>query len=159
MSVGILATTIESFCLSKKCYWPLPSGPFPPGKVIRNKPFKTKATFATKQNSREKNLLTFLNNFYCSLMNIEFIFLFIYLIYFKDLIYFQREGKGGRKRGRETSVRGRNISWLPLALPQPGTWPRNPGMYPDRVLNQRPFSSEAGAQSTELHQPGHKCRI
>ena len=34
-----------------------------------------------------------------------------------------REGKGGRKRGRETLMFERNIDWLPLAHPQPGTWP------------------------------------
>ena len=30
----------------------------------------------------------------------------------------------------------------------------NPDMYPDWELNQRPFGSQAGAQYTELHQPG-----
>ena len=30
----------------------------------------------------------------------------------------------------------------------------NPGMCPDWELNQRPFSLQAGAQSTEPHQPG-----
>ena len=32
----------------------------------------------------------------------------------------------------------------------------NPGMCPDWESNQRPFSSWAGTQYTELHQPGHK---
>ena len=31
---------------------------------------------------------------------------------------------------------------------------RDPGMCPDQKLNQRPFGSQAGAQSTEPHQPG-----
>ena len=30
----------------------------------------------------------------------------------------------------------------------------NPSMYPDWELNQRPFGSQAGTQSTEPHQPG-----
>ena len=30
----------------------------------------------------------------------------------------------------------------------------NPGMYPDWESNQRPFGLQAGAQSTEPHQPG-----
>ena len=47
-----------------------------------------------------------------------------------------------------------NIDWLPLARPQTGDLASNPGMYPDRKLNQRPFSLQAGAQSTEPHQPG-----
>ena len=32
----------------------------------------------------------------------------------------------------------------------------NPGMCPDWELNQQPFGSLAGAQSTEPHQPGQK---
>ena len=57
--------------------------------------------------------------------------------FFKTLfIYFWREGKGGRNRRKETLA-------------------RNPGMGPDQELNQRPFILQAGAQSTELHQPGH----
>ena len=32
----------------------------------------------------------------------------------------------------------------------------NPGMCPDWESNQWPFGSQVGAQSTELHQPGHK---
>ena len=37
----------------------------------------------------------------------------------KDFIYFQREGKGRRKRGRATSM----YDWLPLVRPLLGTWP------------------------------------
>ena len=39
-----------------------------------------------------------------------------------SFIYFQREGKGGRRR-RESSTCERNINWLPPAQPQPGAWP------------------------------------
>ena len=46
------------------------------------------------------------------------IYLFIDFIYF-----FSGDGEGGKKRGRETSMCERNISWLPLACPQWGTWP------------------------------------
>ena len=52
-------------------------------------------------------------------------------------IYFKREGKGGRKRWRETSMFERNISWLPIANSQqrglahnPGTSPRGESNYP-----------------------------
>ena len=51
---------------------------------------------------------------------------FCYLFsFFKDFIYLltEGEGKGGRKRRRETSVCDRHIDWLPLTRPQPGTWP------------------------------------
>ena len=57
---------------------------------------------------------------------------------------------GGKEKERE-----RNISvWLPLAHPQPGNLACNPGMCPDWESNQRPLGLEAGAQSTEPHQPG-----
>ena len=35
----------------------------------------------------------------------------------------------------------------------------NPGMCPDEELNQRPLRLQAGAQSTEPHQPGLKYTI
>ena len=35
----------------------------------------------------------------------------------------------------------------------------NPGMCPDWELNQWPFGSQAHAQSTELHQPGHSNNL
>ena len=38
----------------------------------------------------------------------------------------------------------------------PGDLACNPGMWRDRELNWRPFSSQAGAQSTEPRQPGLK---
>ena len=37
-----------------------------------------------------------------------------------------------------------------------GCLSRSPGMCPDWALNQPPFDSQAGAQSTEPHQPGLK---
>ena len=64
------------------------------------------------------------------------------IIFLKDFLYFQREGKGGRKRGRETSVRC-------------GSSAPNRGMYVvDRESNQQPFGSQASDQSTEPHQLG-----
>ena len=36
-------------------------------------------------------------------------------------IYFYKEGKEGRYRGRETSMCERYIDWLPLESPQMGT--------------------------------------
>ena len=35
-----------------------------------------------------------------------------------------------------------------------GDLARNPGMCPDWESNERPFGSQASAQSTEPHQPG-----
>ena len=58
----------------------------------------------------------------------KILFVFYFVLVFKKIlfyfffIYFQRE-KGGRKRGRETSMCQRNIDQLSLIHPQPGTWP------------------------------------
>ena len=49
------------------------------------------------------------------------LFSFFLNIFFKFI--FWREGKGGRKRGRETLMCERYIEGLPLTPPQPGTWP------------------------------------
>ena len=40
--------------------------------------------------------------------------------------------------------------------PPTGDLACNPGMCPDWELNRRPFGSQAGIQSTEPYQPGHK---
>ena len=65
--------------------------------------------------------------------------------FFKDFIYFLRERKG--ERGREISMCG---SLPPIPY---GGLAHSPGMGPDWKLNQQPFGSQAGAQSTEPHQP------
>ena len=39
------------------------------------------------------------------------------------LYLFLERGEGGNKRGRKTLICERNISWLPFARPQWGTWP------------------------------------
>ena len=66
------------------------------------------------------------------------------LFFKKDFIYILVE-KGGRKRGRETSVYG-FLSWPPT-----GDLARNPGTCADWELNRRPFGLQFGAQSTEPH--------
>ena len=70
----------------------------------------------------------------------------LYFSYFlKDFIF--------RERGTEEE-RGRNINvWLPC-VPPTGDMARNPGTYPDWEPNCRSFALQAGAQSTEPHQPG-----
>ena len=63
---------------------------------------------------------------------------------------------GGRERERKGEnhqcVREALISCLSEALT--GDLPHNPGMFPDWESNLRPFSSEAGVESTATHQPG-----
>ena len=41
-----------------------------------------------------------------------------------------------------------------LSYTRPGDLAHNPGMCPDWESNRQPFGSQAGAQSTEPHQPG-----
>ena len=71
-----------------------------------------------------------------------------FLSFLRFYLFIFREEKGGRKRGRETSMCG-CLSRAPT-----GDLAHNPGMCPDWELNQRPFGWQAGTQSTEPHQPG-----
>ena len=55
---------------------------------------------------------------------ITFSLFFNFLSFLKRVLFiFEREGKGGRKRGRKTSMCERSIDQLSLANPQQGTWP------------------------------------
>ena len=65
------------------------------------------------------------------------VFSFKALLFFIKIlfIYYQREGKGGRKRGRETSMCERHMDWLPLTGPPQRTWTGNLGMCPDWESN------------------------
>ena len=74
---------------------------------------------------------------------------FFFCLIFKNIlfIYFQREGKGRRKRGRETSMCG-CLSCAPYWGPGPG-----PKHVPWLGIKLQPFGSRAGTQSAELHQP------
>ena len=61
------------------------------------------------------------------------------------------------ERERKGEERERNINvWLPLACPLLGTWPAAQACALDWESNWQPFGSQAGTQSTELHQPGIK---
>ena len=81
-----------------------------------------------------------------------YIFFKIQVSFLKILLtYFQREGKGRRERNME--VWEKHLSVASLTSPT-GDLAHNPGMCPDWELNQRPFGSQASAQSTEPHQPG-----
>ena len=80
-------------------------------------------------------------------------------VFFKILFtYFQRGMKGGRKRGRETSMCERNINWLPFTCPQLGTWPTTQAC----ALTQNQTNLQDAAQPTEPHhskQDGSCCLI
>ena len=78
-------------------------------------------------------------------LSLHLLFFFFQILF----IYFQREGKGGRKKGRETSVCG--------YLSHGPHW--GPGRQPRHVLQLGIEPAilwfAACAQSTELHQPGN----
>ena len=66
----------------------------------------------------------------------------------KDFIYLFLDRGVGEERERNINV------WLSLARAPTGDLTCNAGMCPDQELNQRPFGSQARAQSTEPHWPG-----
>ena len=60
-----------------------------------------------------------------------------------------------REKGREGEREGEKHQCVVASHVSPtGNLACNPGMYPDWESNQQPLGSQAGAQSTELHQPG-----
>ena len=66
----------------------------------------------------------------------------VFLFFFKDFIYFQREGKGEREGEKHKCV-------VTFGMPPTGDLACYLGMCPDWELNWRPFGSQACAQSTE----------
>ena len=68
----------------------------------------------------------------------DFMYRPIFLFLKKDFIYLFLERWEMREKERE-----RDIDRLPLAQPQRGTWPRNPGMCPDLESNRRPIGLQA----------------
>ena len=71
-----------------------------------------------------------------------------------EVFYLFLERGEGREKERE-----RNIGCagdISVASCTPPAWglARNPGMCPDWESNQQPFGSQAGAQSSEPHEPG-----
>ena len=73
---------------------------------------------------------------------IIFIFLRFYLFIFRE------RGREGEREGEEQHC------VVASHAPPTGDLAHNPGMCPDWESNRQPFGSQAGAQSTELHQPG-----
>ena len=61
--------------------------------------------------------------------------------------------------GREGEREGEKHQLVASCTPLTGDLACNSGMCPDWESNQRPFGSQAGAQSIELHQLGLKCLI
>ena len=75
------------------------------------------------------------------LQNFKFYFLRFYLFNFRE----------GREGEREVEKYRYVVA---SHMPPTGDLAHNPGMCPDWELNQKPFGSQSGAQSTKPHQPG-----
>ena len=61
-----------------------------------------------------------------------------------------------RERGTEGEREGEKHQCVVAScMPPTGNPAYNPGMCPDWELNQQPFGSQAGTQSTKPYQPGH----
>ena len=73
----------------------------------------------------------------------------LYFSFYKKIlfIYFRERGSEGEREGQKHQcvVASRVPPTRDLAC--------NPGMCPDWESNQRPFGSQAGAQTAEPHQP------
>ena len=72
----------------------------------------------------------------------------MYISIFYLFIFREWEREGERRGEKHQCV-------VASRTPPTGDLACNPGMCPDWELNQRLFGSQACAQSTELHQPGH----
>ena len=71
------------------------------------------------------------------------------LLFFKYFIYlFLERGKEGEREGEEHQC------VVTSCVPHTGDLACNLGMCPDWELNQQPFGSQAGTQSTEPYQAG-----
>ena len=75
-------------------------------------------------------------------------FIFLFFIFKRFYLFIFREGKGGRKRGEKQQC------VVAFHIPPTGDPACSPGIYPDCESNWQPFGLQAGAQSTEPHQPG-----
>ena len=71
------------------------------------------------------------------------------LFIFKDFIFRERGREGEREKEKHQCV-------VASCVPPTGDLAGNAGMCPDWELNQQTFSSQAGIQCTESHQPGPK---
>ena len=71
---------------------------------------------------------------------------------FLKTLFIFREGKGGREGEKQQGV-------VDSHAPPTGDLAHNPGMCSDWESNQRPFGSQASAQSTESHQPGYESQL
>ena len=80
------------------------------------------------------------------------VYCFILFKYIFQAIYLFLERGEGREGEREGE---KHQCVVAPHAPSNGELAHNPGMCPDWESNPQPFGSQAGAQSTEPHQPGY----
>ena len=74
-----------------------------------------------------------------------------FYFFFKIPLFIFGDRGEGRKKERETLMHERQHQSVASRTPLTGNLAHNPGMCPDWELNQRPFSLQVSAQSTEPH--------
>ena len=75
-----------------------------------------------------------------------------FISFFKDFLKFIF-----RQKGREEEREGEKHQCVVAShMPLTRDLAHNSGMCPDWELNQQPFGSQAGVQSTEAHEPGQE---
>ena len=86
--------------------------------------------------------------YYCCYIFLLSVLVWIFWIYW-PILFFRKRGREGEKEG------GIHQSVVASHPPPTGDLAHNPGMCPDWESHRRPFGSQASAQSTKPHQPGH----
>ena len=69
-------------------------------------------------------------------------YLILYFLFFKILFIFRERGRKGESKGEKHQC------VVASCMPSTRNLARNPGVHPDRELNQQLFGSQAGTQST-----------
>ena len=78
----------------------------------------------------------------------KLLFIFYFILFY--LFIFRERGREGERKGEKHQC------VVAFCMSPIGDLAHNPGMCTDWELNQRPFGSQARAQSTEPYQPGLK---
>ena len=71
-------------------------------------------------------------------------------VFLRFYLFILESGREGEREGEK--------HWCVVAscVPPAGDLAYNPGVCPDRELNQKPFGLQASTQATEPHQPGQE---